>query len=1017
MTGESHDVGARLRELVLAGDLETLRSYVDGLAGDDLAVARRWVASKHDVDRHPGPPELGDWMHEGTYERYVAMRRARLVSHARLGAPAAAVKAVAAELSFWDNHDQPELVAAFVEKDARWIESFASAADAVRPSAQGASTVLMLLDAVVRAHGLPAPAGALFHEGWIRQLQGQVEPSRWTDREPTLEHLLADPLLPDVVYLQLASGEVGAWPAFGQVLPTLVEKGLIDRDRTLAIALEQLTAGQKPSSQNALVGVLSALGLRADEVPGGLDLLLSILSSCHASAVAPVLALAIESVRTGEDAVELARVVAPRAQKGVRRTLLKALAPDAVGTRVDHAGLLEAVEVLAEADDDLTDRERYDKARAALGGTAGAAPEAPDALGLWDLELPPAAAPTGWQNPWRRPLRDRLWQALRTGSSRDDSLTDDVLVALARGTLTAAEMRVTAHELAAEGALSPVHTVALLEPLFLAGAMQATWAVAVEVADLCAAPPRPASGLDRLLAFLATYAVEVPRPHDLPAHLLRLADGRSKSAQEAGRLATLLGSSREPGAAVPAALGSWTEQTERVPWGLAYPPTRDLGTIGPRIAATPFEPHQVPGAVRRRVLTSLLLDELVALVVEHGAAAVRDVFAGWSESRVSGAFPEAVALWARGELTTASYWTLARATASVDDLLPGWLEEMDPMEAHTKSFQWTVRDGLASAEPVMPKWWSDQWRGAQSWLEFLHTCEALLVAERGGRVVSTTDVSDGSLGLDHLWERLAAAESVGPLDLRLALGRLRPGDLRSVPEAAVEALVDPALSSPDGSRQDRAVDVVQRWVDGGGLRLTPKRTNVPHQWAYDAACPVPWSSCEALAGAPLDDGPPRARADDAYTLPGRPDLWLRQGFHGHDADDSLADVGGPIGVHGWSVVLDHLFTPSPTVHHDPDFVSLVRLQDQGRLDPAVAVRAASARWDAAPPDAADGALGWERAMLRGALRGLWPVAVAIVEAGLARDERPADLDPLVAVLRRRMHEVPPEHVPDFLEQR
>ena len=133
---------------------------------------------------------------------------------------------------------------------------------------------------------------------------------------------------------------------------------------------------------------------------------------------------------------------------------------------------------------------------------------------------------------------------------------------------------------------------------------------------------------------------------------------------------------------------------------------------------------------------------------------------------------------------------------------------------------------------------------------------------------------------------------------------------------------------------------------------------------------------------------------------------------------SVADVGGTIGATGWDSLLLTLGTEASrhSSYAPPDFEALVRLQDQDRLDPATAARAASARWDEGLPDFIGDALGWDRAFLRGAMRGLWPAAVAVVEAGLRRDERPAGLDALVAVLRRHVHEAPREAVPAFLAE-
>jgi hypothetical protein len=198
------------------------------------------------------------------------------------------------------------------------------------------------------------------------------------------------------------------------------------------------------------------------------------------------------------------------------------------------------------------------------------------------------------------------------------------------------------------------------------------------------------------------------------------------------------------------------------------------------------------------------------------------------------------------------------------------------------------------------------------------------------------------------------------------------------------------------------------------LRLTTDEVTEHGTRDVVGRCAVPWGSHEALAGTPAaDDGPPVLRQSDVFAMPGRPDVWLRHGFHVQGPADSVVEVGGPIGPVGWATILHVLCEPSPHAWQSPDLGALVHLQDQGRLDPEAGVAAAVARWSSGRKDG--GALGWERAMLRGALRGLWPVAVAIVEAGLARDDRPPEVDALIEVLRRRRHEVPPEHVPRFLE--
>lgn len=1002
MTGESHDVGARLRALVIQGDLADLRAHLASLDGADLAAARRWVAGTHDIDGHPEPAELGNPRDQDHYTRVQWMRLARLTTWGMLGAPVAAAKVLAAEGTFFTEDHVRELVPAFVARDREWAQAFASAADAVTPSARGAEKAVLLLRAVVVTHRLPVPTGRLFHGAWIRRLASQADPPTWAkDRTPSLEPLLADPLLPDVVYLQLASGEVGAWTGFGTVLPTLVDKGLIDRDRTLAVVLEQLTAGQKPSSQKALVGVLTTLELRSHEVPGGLDFLLSVLSSCHASAVGVVLGLATELVASDADAVEVARVMAPRSEKAPRRTLLAALSPTGLGRRVSPEALLEAINVLAAGDEDLADGARYDKARAALGVVPNPEPvdAAPAPLGLWNL-TPPRLEERQPVHP-ELPLRDIVKQHMRAKdkSWQQAPAAEMVLDALSRGDLTTAELVGVAHELVAEGRLSPVRSAALFEELFLGGAMRLVWPAALATAGLAAAG-RPRPGLDRLLAMLSSYAAEPPHRVRLPSRLVEIASGSTKAALEAARLVRLVEAPTDEAEPVEVDLALWDETTERPPQGLAFPPKRDLATVGGRLTAGAGHSYQPD--TRSRVRRCLVLEEIVDLLPDHGVDVVR---ARLVEDVALPSWPvaEAVGLWASGELDHATYWRMVEDVETVSGKSHEWRVH------HDAYHRWSARDGFRLDPPVMPAWWSDD----DKFLEFLHACEVLLLAEGGGvQVLSTPDRVDGTLGLDTLIDRLAKARTVGPVDLRLALARLRPTSPGRAARVPPSVRTDPALTAASGDQELDAAEMVRAWVGAGGLRCQPG----PDAYGlrtFRIESPWSWDSLPALSRRPVPDLP-HYRHNDIWRLPGRPDVWLRNGLRVTSSRETLAEVGGALGVPGWRTVLATLATAPPD-YTAVDFAALVRLQRQGRLDPVVAAATATAEWDAGSSVIGDG-VGWEHAFLRGALRGLWPVAVAVVEAGLARDERPAECDALQAVMRRYARHVPPGAVPTWLAE-
>lgn len=1017
MTGESHDVGARLRELVIAGELAPLRAYLDGLTGADLRAARTWVAGTHDVDEYPYPDELGDYEYvessDGTRGARVdvgrparerAMHRARCLTRGRLLGPVAAVQAVSTGWGGSSPAGDDEVVAAFVDHDEAWVTAFARAADAVSPSARNAGLVTWLLRKVVEAHGLPVPTGRLFHEAWIKQVQSQVEPPQWSDRRPDLDPLRADPLLPDVVYLLLASGEVGVWPGFARVLPTLVDEGVIDRDRTLAVALEQLTAGQKPSSQKALAGVLTALGLRAEEVPGGLDYLMGVLTSCHGYAAGVILRLALDLVASDPDAVALARALAPRREKGLRRTLLTALSPAALGDRVSREGLVEAIDVLASGDEDVADVARYDKARAALGVAArstGSAQQAAPRLGLWNL-TPPTLA----ELPRVRhiaTIRDVVKPLMRTDdkSWEQAQAVEMALDALARGDLTTSDLAGIAHELVAEGRLSPARSASLFEALFLGGAMQLVWPAAMHTADLAASGARVVPGLDRLLAMLSSYGAEPPPPVLVPTHVARISRGTSKAALEARRLLELVDATPDGSPPARIDLGLWDESTEHPPQATHYQPKRNLDSVARRLAATQGQDAYVADP-RGRIRQSLMLEELVALIPEHGVDEVR---ARGSVGLVHRTWPmaQAVAVWAAGLLDTTSYWRMAEDAESVADKSDEWKGQRD---AH---LDWRAVEGVREDPPVMP--WG--WRESDWQLEFLHACEVLLLGERGGTPLSTPDRVDGALSLDALLERLARARTVGPIDLRLALARLRPttpGDAARVPG---HARTEPALTVRTGDHDLDASELVRSWLAGGGLQCTVGLNDDGHP-VVRATSPWSWNSLPVLARREVPDLPP-IRHDDIWRLPARPDVWLRGGFHSSTSPESLADVGGRLGADGWRRLFEHLAEVPPD-YTALDFAALVRLQRQGRLDPAVATATAVAEWDGGRTDLLGDVVGWEHVFLRGALRGMWPVAVAVVEAGLARPERPGGIDALRDVLRRYAHHVPGDTVPAWLER-
>ncbi len=599
---------------MIDGDLETLRAYVDGLDTEGRSVARAWCEATHDFEQYPGPPEITSLPNDQRYLRWRRLTIGKLLMAARLFPPAAAAKA----LVRWDEslawNAVAELRRAFVEHDRAWAVRFVAAADAQPLPADGGAALALVLRQIVVHHGLPAPSGRLFHAHGVRR-----DP-RWDGDTALADAIRVDPLLPDVVHHLLASGESGNNPALPDAIETLVGEGWLSRERLLADVLEHLTSTQRVSSQRVLAGIASRLGLTAAEVTGGLPYLLGVMASSRGEVVKVLLPLAIELVSTPDELGDLARVVAARPEKGVRQTLLKALAPkkrtpEALGERLGNEVLVEALELLAVGEDDVVLREAVERARVALGGSARKVePVAAGSqvLGLWDVRPDPAPFPadaTGRTLPYNFPTLRELWLShLRTGQTLvDGNLTDRVLPALATGELDPRELLSVSVELSRRGVLSPARASLAFEPLILGGAMSVVWSTALMTADLCAAEARPPTGLDRLVRMLGQYASETPAPQPLPPHLARLAlKGRSKTAQEArilgARLAGVAPEDYDPApdaAAEPAPqlLGLWRKGTEHRPDQLAFPVSRDLSTIGRRAAApSPAQPVRGTGA-------------------------------------------------------------------------------------------------------------------------------------------------------------------------------------------------------------------------------------------------------------------------------------------------------------------------------------------------------------------------------------------------------------------------------------
>ena len=148
------------------------------------------------------------------------------------------------------------------------------------------------------------------------------------------------------------------------------------------LCLAGLDSPGRPAAQKALAEALVALGLRSDELPGGLARLQQLMATCHGSVTARLLPLALALVATEDDLVELTTTVAARPEKKQRTDLLRAITTGPLADVVPADGRRAALEILAESPD------------AALAGKASRALES-----LGGSAFPVAAVRTGRPRP------------------------------------------------------------------------------------------------------------------------------------------------------------------------------------------------------------------------------------------------------------------------------------------------------------------------------------------------------------------------------------------------------------------------------------------------------------------------------------------------------------------------------------------------------------------------------------------------------------------------------------------
>lgn len=471
------------------------RLLLDSLAAPELAEARAWFAgSRRFVRDLYALGFVGADQDERSRAHWEASWTIAMCAVRLCGPTTAARRVPWGDLwDFMECQGEAQLVQLLWEADRDWVAQFVETASGVGLGGS-ARNVNANLSRVVRAavvhHGLPCPQGATFLASWSA---GTGVPTH--DVAAVRDWLARDPLMPDLLHHYLASGHCGQVPGLPDVVRGLVTDGHLDRDALLEHVLALLTAPQRPASQRVLAGVLTTLEPRPEEITGGLTYLLGVLSTAHGAVGQALLPLALELVDDHDGLLELTTVVASRPERRQKSVLLTALAGPSSRALVGVQAVREALQVLA-TDDDAAFTSHVTKALTALGGNDADAGD--PALGLWDLEAPTDVDVQAFRKRWGRELPLRQ---------------------------------------------TPVSTlVRELRDVFLAGGLRTGWPVALELADTGCRMPRKPAGLADLLRTLATYAVEVPRPQDLPPYVAALAaaSGSSKAQMEARRLGSLL---------------------------------------------------------------------------------------------------------------------------------------------------------------------------------------------------------------------------------------------------------------------------------------------------------------------------------------------------------------------------------------------------------------------------------------------------------------------------------------------
>jgi hypothetical protein len=1073
--------GDRYYQFLLQGDLKGAADFLDGLAGDERREAKAWFERSRValVEKVWQDTRERAWRQGDLRPSAVAPWILALGPIALLGPVTAARKIPWPRLGWVHEDDaiEPFVVDRLCEKERVWAEAFVEEASAFRAGDSG-HTLARVVRAVATHHKLPCPSGDTFLEHWSAGVgeMGWSRTNGWGTRgRDPVAWLSADPFMPDLLLRYLASGHCGSSSWLPDALPTLVERGKVDRDAIVQHVLAQLTSPQRPASQKVLVEILQALDLKAAEVQGGCAYFLGVIATSKGVVGKLFLPMALETLTGPEDLNELAAIIAGRSEKAQKTVLLNALKPDELRERVGVDAVRGVLEMLASGDDAALTHKAVAVLAKLPGGRSNVeegAQEAFQASGLWELApTPSGVVHEDWfhaRNPsWTNVVDSRAYAA----EMRRAPLIDLVLAAMADGSfkVEAALTEITA--VLGGARLSMSTTIGVLRDLFLSGGLRQGYALALRTAETAAGLTTRPAGFADLLRLLSEFAVEIPasdRPA-MPAALTAVAwsTGNTKARAEARVLGARLsgvpletyvaGLSGTTASTAPAVRrGLWKKPAEstlaesrlpRVDGALArrlvdgqvtWWAHADV-TGGFSTAHVARDPAQTPGLAfcGPDLLVAAVVRPVISAGVKKARKAVLDLYEGRPPTY---ARPEvslvALTYWARGDIDATRFWELALSARTAEQLQHEFrqrqltLSDSERQELQRQLFYGPdviAYDGDGPRGEPVGLVLSASLNEPAARLDFLRNLEVLLLAERNPVVMATPVWADGTLDLDNLLARLRAAEGcpIGPLDLVQALHRLRPCDPSRIHD--IEELANsggtwrtaPALTTPGGAESWDVIELVGTWIGGGGLPSLEPQLAPDGTWSTSAVAPVPWAAC-AAAPAELRAGEwqiakPSHVVPVARVFPMTPDRTIPAGGHGGGGA-----IGFPAEMSGRfeRPLHDALVAMLVQGIENKDAASLgsaCRAIRRGKVDPALFVLAVLAGFEQGNVKLERLAHATHHVFEQDGLAQFWDAALGAAEALTARPGTPAiGLAQLVEVLTAYAHEVPEPSVPPGL---